>query len=1211
MALLPLLVGFALADPTAPAVTPDPVAWAQLEQTQLPAWRGRAESAELQTAARNAFFDDDGPFGVAWPNLVGARLTHPVVLRGRLDALQQRATRREAERLRPLGELSDEQLQIALDTRTRALDAEERAEALERRLLTRISAILATHPELTDPVLAPQLAPARAVLATPAPADPEAAAAHATKTARADETIATTEALQSTLVLHALGAADLPSPEADLARLDEGDSLVVTRLWMLAPHLPAAEQTRLTNALSVFESGAARIAAEEDRTAAAAELVAASEAAVDETDVEVLRGRLAVATATLDRTQAALDALPERHPQRVLRTLERDAARDRRVAADQMVQRLLTGQVARSEAAAKAAAKARRAAEEAAAAAEGDAAELRARVLGRAADASERLRALTETVEAKSTLLDTRAAEHAKKLADAARVLAEIRDASPLPGTGPDADKLYAELRRDIDSLAAGDVATGALESLAREQIAEIRVRTTDERAELDSLERTYIVADSLDEWNETLTQERLLANELLTMARQERRDVLRRLRELAEVRRDLRESVSWRQTEIDSSRMPTEIVRELSLLEPTIVGVATTRVSEIVASPWRLIRDGGLMVDLLGSLFWTVLLLVGWFWGRGKANDIAGRLAWQVRRIRSDLKPSDLQAVKKPLATAVRAGIDLVLGYLMVGRLSWISTEIAFLVECWLLLAVFRLFMGSFDVAFVKSPEFRPCVAAMDPPTYDLARFTARLIVIWGIARGFTSYVFWGMLGMDATTTLLMTLFNFAAYVAAAWLLYLWDPVLRARIRSRNQESRAVQTLGRDVPRFMRPFTALAMLVFFSTTLTVDLIYWLLARDRTGLGRLFNVISRYQMTEESVDDLHLSDERKAELVSAETTAYVKRPGIDEACTDALTSWAREGRRGMVAIIGDRGEGKRTELDRFMQRLDDPELAVVRHRMSELLVQPAPLLRWLCDLAEVEVSADPEVVIERLRTRPRAVFVVEQMHRTFSRTVGGFEAIQLLLYVLNATSDHHFWVVTVHRPAWRYLASVPSIVDVGMFRSVINLEPFTPAALRELTERRCQCAKLTLDYTSLMRSNLLGADPRVEQERAIDTFYRLLAEASEGNPRVAMHLFADCLEPTENGAAVHRRRALQTDVVDELGVNAMFALVALRQQDAMELREIVDVTNLPESTLRNTLRDLQSRGLVEASNSTLYIPIHLLPLVTRTLRRRHLLYLGA
>ena len=167
--------------------------------------------------------------------------------------------------------------------------------------------------------------------------------------------------------------------------------------------------------------------------------------------------------------------------------------------------------------------------------------------------------------------------------------------------------------------------------------------------------------------------------------------------------------------------------------------------------------------------------------------------------------------------------------------------------------------------------------------------------------------------------------------------------------------------------------------------------------------------------------------------------------------------------------------------------------------------------------------------------------------------------------------------------------------------------------LRELTSRRARAAGLQLEYRTLMHGNLLGADPEVELERSINAFYRLLAEASEGNPRVAMHLFAACLEPGERAgmARVLTRKALRTQVATELSVDALFTLTAVRQEDAMTLREIAEVTNLPVHTVRNTVRDLVSRGLVEAAGDLLYIPISELPLVSRTLRRRHLLHLGA
>ncbi len=1184
MTFILLLMAFAQGEPPPEAVR------AQIEQVDLPAWAARAETARRQADARRAFFQGTTSFAEAFPDLAGTSLGNRTVLRGRLVSLDERATRRESERLSTPPHLPDDARPL-LKRRDEALDAEEQADALLRKLLTRLLAALERHPELRDEVLDVVLAPSRDLLHRPLPADPDQARAASLRAAEAADAIRRTEGLRRSILLHLVGNAPLPSPDPDLP---PKDVVAASRLWMLVPHLDGNDRNRVDEAIR--------------RVAAVAENGSAPSPRDEPLDEDALRRRLAAIEEERARILTELEILPEGHPaaqprRATLGALDAEAealTRTRDALAD-----------ARVDQAAAAAAQARLEAERAAAEARGKLERLRAELLDRAADARERSERLTHDLDDRQRQLDEDEAALRDRIEAWREQIDTIERASPLPGTGPDPDAVYDRIRDVIDAIADGEVARGDAISFAEERLAEVRVRAAAEREDMRPHGGQPPLMEPLRAWEDALRAEEEVAEELLALAHRERARRMDTLRELTSLRRRLRPRVSTRQLEIDNRRLLAEIGRELTLIRPTLLGSASTRLTAIVRSPLRLLRDGRLVLDLLGSLFWTILLVAGWYWARGKANDLAGRLVWQVRRIRPDLRPIDLGRAKSPLAVVVRAGIDLGLGYLMIGRLSWISGEIAFLVECWLLLAIYRFFMGTFELLVVRSPEFRPALVTLAPAMYDLARRSAQVAVIWSIARGFTSYVVWGMLGLDATNTLLMALFNVAAYLLAGWLLYRWDPLLRERIRARNQESRVVRLLSHDVPWVLRPLSALAMLLFFATIVAVDVGYWALARDRTGIGQLFNVISRYQMAGEQ-DHPHtpLDPELRQALVEADRALYVQRPGLDDAIDAVFRGWEAERRRGMAALIGDRGDGKRTEVDRFLERMQDRPS--VRRRLDTLMTDPTQLVAWLAELAEVEPTDDPDTLVERLRERPRTIFVIEQAHRCFSRVVGGFEGVSTLLYVLNATSDHHFWLVTFHRPGWRYLASIPSLVDVGVFREVINLEPFTPAALRELAERRVGRQGLRLDYRTLMRGTVLGADPEVELERATDTFYRLLTDASEGNPRVAMHLLVDCLEPGDDRTLrVHRRKALATDVIEDVSVYALFALVALRQQDTMGLRELVEVTNLPEAMLRNIVRDLQSRGLVAAQRGLLYVPIQHLARVTRTLRRRHLLYLGA
>ncbi|MCA9570636.1 MAG: hypothetical protein KC656_22495, partial [Myxococcales bacterium] len=197
-----VLLGVARAEPDASAEA----VLAHVEQVDVPAWKARVETAERQTAARTAFFAGEASFDAAFPGLATVRLGNPTVVRGRLADLQARATAREAERLEPAIEgLSPEVAAPFLAQRRAALDAEEAADALLRRLLTRVEAVLGAHPELTDAAVEGILAETREALARVPPEDPVQAEAFAVEVAHADAELARTDAFRRALLVHALG----------------------------------------------------------------------------------------------------------------------------------------------------------------------------------------------------------------------------------------------------------------------------------------------------------------------------------------------------------------------------------------------------------------------------------------------------------------------------------------------------------------------------------------------------------------------------------------------------------------------------------------------------------------------------------------------------------------------------------------------------------------------------------------------------------------------------------------------------------------------------------------------------------------------------------------------------------------------------------------------------------------------------------------------
>ena len=83
--------------------------------------------------------------------------------------------------------------------------------------------------------------------------------------------------------------------------------------------------------------------------------------------------------------------------------------------------------------------------------------------------------------------------------------------------------------------------------------------------------------------------------------------------------------------------------------------------------------------------------------------------------------------------------------------------------------------------------------------------------------------------------------------------------------------------------------------------------------------------------------------------------------------------------------------------------------------------------------------------------------------------------------------------------------------------------------------------------------------------------------------------------------------ALDTGVISGLVEADLFTLVALRTQGALDERELMEVTNMSPSRVRMVVKHLLGRGLLERRDGQVEITLASLPLVTRTLARRHFL----
>ncbi len=1201
------------------AQTPD-VAWATAQQETFPAWSARQQSAEQRGADRAAWFAGKKSFDEAFPYLIGAALDDGAVLRGRLSLLQQAAVDRAAERLEPVPALGSEAREKKWrDNRDAALASEEAAEVPERRLLVESAALLLRFPQLEAGVIDREKAVWRrqiAAAAALATDDPQREAADR-RAASADEAMRRLDAVvpevRAILLRPGIGSLD---PSEDLARLEKDGLGAAIRLETMAPALGPARGVLVEETLVAWWTEAGKnldppavfapdigLGALEARVSELAEIQAEREDAVNaavvsgmpsgEAKFAALKAWNAAATADVEAGMVLLEE-----------------ARGRASSAAELIR-------LKQEAASNAA--------EEAAAALANASDARERkgaeFLKLRADSQDRALELAEFVE--EAIAASEEMQEAVELEIGAieDAIAAIED--PTPGQpAPEPDAQYQALRAFSSEHRTGDIARGT--KLVAEKR---RYRTIGETIDADralvaegrvfsasiEVEDEALIA-AIDAWEAGLDAELENAGRLVDQATSDRDVVLKGLHRARESRRKVGYWVSAAEATSDARFAVQDAIDELALFGPSVVMQLRDRFNALLGLPFLLL-DFNVLTGLVSGSFWIILALAGWFWAHSQASDWALRAANRVRRMRPELRPTDLKALRDPVARFLRNFVDLLVGGIIVGPLSNIVSELGFLVLVYLQFSLYRVLLAAFDLAVVPADEVRPAVAVVRREVWELARLTVRVVLGYFIARYFVHYLLWDVFRFDVIDSAILSVFTLVALGGVCWALYMWHPFLRARISRRDQESRAIAFLSREEEHWLvRVPRALAIVAFFGAILVVDLGA-LVIKEGSSAARVANAVNRYRLQRDDETPRRRLPQAAVDAIVDHRTPQkqvLQRPEVTPVVADAVAHWRSAGRGGLLALVGGRGSGKKTACEAVEIQLKEAGLELVTAVLRERLVEDTEMIAWLCTLFGLGPHGSAEDVVESLeQLKPRAI-VLQGIHRAYCRRVGGFEAISTLFYVSNATSHRHFWIISMHQPTWEFLASMGSLVDRSVFKTEVALAPMDAHQLRTLTTARTRRAGWEADFSDLTSSNPLGGDPAIELERAVNLFYRLLIEASEGNPTVALHLWTQCLEPQDDGktAKVYLSSALRVGVIDDLVDHALFALVALHIQDELDEGELIEVTNLSSNAVRHIVRDLVMRGLVAHINDRYMIVHKYVPLVARTLRRRHILHLG-
>ncbi len=307
---------------------------------------------------------------------------------------------------------------------------------------------------------------------------------------------------------------------------------------------------------------------------------------------------------------------------------------------------------------------------------------------------------------------------------------------------------------------------------------------------------------------------------------------------------------------------------------------------------------------------------------------------------------------------------------------------------------------------------------------------------------------------------------------------------------------------------------------------------------------------------------------------------YIRRNDEMTQLTTLFERWVDSDGAATAAIVGEWGMGKTTLLDAFERNIET-DLPLARASMQARPKTPADVIAWLCTLLGVEGIDDEEALIQALNQGERRIVIVDDAHRLFVRTIGGFQTLDTMLRVMSLTNRVVFWIVTFDQLGWRYLNRVRN--RRHSFHAVVELKPFSDDQVQNLIERRNLRAGVTPRFAQLLDE---AEDDNIYAViRTAAGFYRLLGEYAGGNPRLATWFWLGSVTPTPEGVDVRLFQRPSSADLARLSMAQRFALTALVQHDGLDVDRLREVIAVDVEEVELDLETLHDHDIVKRRSS--------------------------
>ncbi len=320
---------------------------------------------------------------------------------------------------------------------------------------------------------------------------------------------------------------------------------------------------------------------------------------------------------------------------------------------------------------------------------------------------------------------------------------------------------------------------------------------------------------------------------------------------------------------------------------------------------------------------------------------------------------------------------------------------------------------------------------------------------------------------------------------------------------------------------------------------------------------------------------------------------YQPRPALESTCRRVFDSWLSgqtqgADRRGGLLVVGDRGSGKRTLVNRVRAELHG-ELPVRWLPLGPHLTSEARLSAALAEATGVPPANSFCELAHTLRLLgSRQAIVLENSEQLFFRTPEGLAQVQALLDLIRATDDAILWIVLMVKPAATLLDTCLRLPLY--FGEVVNIEPEPAEFLERMLRARHRVSGFGLRFRARraptlqrLRAPFTRADVLPDPG---EEWFAHLGRMTAGNLQQALHYWqiASRVDPqTGTDILVRPLPRRRGGALTQLSLAQRLVLATLAQHGARTEAQILETLRLLGHGAGPEIDDLCRRKLVESS----------------------------